>query len=186
MCILKQKIKNYTWPQQSNLSVRLSVRPFDCPLVRHIHCGGWPMLKWLFTWDWVLGWEMGTGLGAGNGMEWVGWLVGWLVSLSKHATLRRVPKNLADRWTHFHSHSLGPDSLGSLRSSSSPSLLVISIDRLCRLRFASFVHFSLNIAYLHSDRPPSPPRPLSIRLFVRPPKERRFQPCRVESSPSCQ
>lgn len=114
------------------------------------------MLKWLFTWDWVLGWEMGTGLGAGNGMEWVGWLVGWLVSLSKHATLRRVPKNLADRWTHFHSHSLGPDSLGSLRSSSSPSLLVISIDRLCRLRFASFVHFSLNIAYLHSDRPPFP------------------------------
>lgn len=57
------------------------------------------------------------------------------------------------QWTHFHFHSFGTQ-LSSLRCSSLtswwPSLLVISIDRLCRLRFASFVHFSLNIAYLHS------------------------------------
>jgi len=70
-----------------------------------------------------------------------------------------------------------PNSFGSLRSSSSPSLLVISIDRLCRLRFASFVHFSLNIAYLHSVVPR--PRP-TVCLSV------QGESSRFESSPSCQ
>lgn len=83
------------------------------------------------------------------------------------------------RWTHFHFHSFGTQ-LSSLRcsslTSSWPSLLVISIDRLCRLRFASFVHFSLNIAYLRSFlyHP-------AVHLSVCPPERRHVRRRRAQS-----
>lgn len=94
-------------------------------------------------------------------------------SLSKHATVRRLPKNLASisRPRHSCTVAFAVSFLGVSESttttttrtttttSSSSSTSTGKVHNthththmhrrgLCRLRFASFVHFSLNIAYL--------------------------------------
>lgn len=89
-------------------------------------------------------------------------------SLSKHATVRRLPKNLASiSWLQFQLHSPS-HSLASVSPQQRQRQQQHHHHRhqhrqakytqhthshthtlgLCRLRFASFVHFSLNIAYL--------------------------------------
>lgn len=123
----------------------------------------------------------------------------WAHSLSKHATVRRLPENLATILScscssHSHSHSLASVSSQlqqqqTINRNNNYNIIIISkvhkqrshihitlsvyiyiytryiyISR-SRLRFASFVRFSLNIAYLH-PRVPLSHLCLSLSLYL--------------------